>query len=197
MEQASGATVLIVEDDRHLGEVYVEWLSTEYSPLLATSKEDALALFAVETEVDVVLLDRRLPRSSGTEVLEAIRDRDERCQVAMVTAVEPDFDIIEMGFDGYLTKPVSADELRNLVDRMVTRLEYSRRLQRLETLLEKRLLLESNKSQDVLDGSDEYQSLVDEIESLKLTLESTSSELSSAEISSPGFWRTILNPSSA
>jgi CheY-like chemotaxis protein len=32
-------------------------------------------------------------------------------QVAMVTAVEPDFDIIEMGFDDYLQKPVSADDL--------------------------------------------------------------------------------------
>lgn len=34
----------------------------------------------------------------------------------MVTAVKPDFDIIDMGFDNYLVKPVSKDNLYTTVE---------------------------------------------------------------------------------
>jgi hypothetical protein len=37
-----------------------------------------------------------MPILSGNEVLAAIEERPVDCRVAMVTAVDPDFDIIEM-----------------------------------------------------------------------------------------------------
>lgn len=43
-----------------------------------------------------------MPGMSGQEVLEAIRDRGYGCMVAMLTVVEPDIDIIKIGFDKYL-----------------------------------------------------------------------------------------------
>jgi len=59
----------------------------------------------IDETVDVVLLDRMMPGMSGQEVLAAIRERGLDCRVAMVTAVDADFDVIEMGFDEYLGKP--------------------------------------------------------------------------------------------
>jgi DNA-binding response OmpR family regulator len=38
----------------------------------------------------------------------------------MVTAVEPDRDVVALGFDDYLTKPATRAELRRTVDRLVT-----------------------------------------------------------------------------
>ncbi len=45
---------------------------------------------------------------SGDEVLDTIAERGIDPAVVMVTAVDPDFDIVEMPFDEYLTKPVTA-----------------------------------------------------------------------------------------
>lgn len=45
--------------------------------------------------VDVAFLDRRLPDASGDHVLEQIRARGD-CKVAMLTAIEPDFDIVDI-----------------------------------------------------------------------------------------------------
>jgi DNA-binding response OmpR family regulator len=77
------------------------------------------ALDAITDEVDVVLLDRRMPGLAGEEVLEAIREAEYDCRVAMVTAVTPEEDIVEMGFDDYLAKPVDRKRLLETVDRPV------------------------------------------------------------------------------
>ncbi len=69
------------------------------------------ALELLDGEVNIVLLDRRMPGLSGDEVLSELRRRELHSRVVMVTAVKPDFDIIDMGFDDYLVKPVSKDDL--------------------------------------------------------------------------------------
>ncbi|MFB6270737.1 MAG: response regulator [Halobacterium sp.] len=91
------ATVLVVEDETPLAALYERWLSDAYRVRVANTGGDALDRF--DGAVDVVLLDRRLPDRPGSEVLERIRGHDSDCQVAMVTAVEPDEDVLEMGFD--------------------------------------------------------------------------------------------------
>lgn len=47
----------------------------------------------------------------------------------MVTAVDPDFDIVEMSFDDYLTKPVGRDHLVDATDEMLARDAYDDDLQ--------------------------------------------------------------------
>lgn len=47
-----------------------------------------------------------MPVRSGNEVLDKMRIAGYDWCVAMVTTVEPDLDILEMGFDDYLVKPV-------------------------------------------------------------------------------------------
>ena len=109
--------VLIVEDERQLADLYGEWLEMA-GYLVRTAYDGGAALERLDTEVDVMLLDRRLPEMRGKQILERIRDADHDCSVAMVTAVEPEADIVEMGFDEYLLKPVERDELTELVDEL-------------------------------------------------------------------------------
>lgn len=106
--------VLIVEDKQPLADMYAEWLRHRYTVRAAYTGREALD--ALNDDLDVVLLDRRLPDISGDEVLNKIRDRELDCSVAMVTAVSPNFDVVTMGFDDYLTKPVSRSDLLNLVE---------------------------------------------------------------------------------
>lgn len=75
----------------------------------------------MSTEVDVVLLDRRLPDMMGEELIPEVREQNPDVGIAMVTAVHPDFDILDMGFDDYLTKPVDKHALTELVHTLSTR----------------------------------------------------------------------------
>jgi len=113
--------------------------------------------------VEVVLLDRRMPGLSGDEVLEQIRDQGYDSRVVMVTAVDPDFDIIEMGFDDYLVKPVSKDELVDMVDDVADRSDYESDIQEYYALVSKKALLESEKADRELTNNEEYQDLTDRV----------------------------------
>jgi DNA-binding NtrC family response regulator len=107
-------TVLIVDDEQDLADLYAEWVEMAgYTARTAYEGEAAVA--ALDGEVDVVLLDRRLPETRGERILERIRAEGWDCSVAMVTAVEPEADIVEMGYDQYVVKPLEQPELADLV----------------------------------------------------------------------------------
>ncbi|MFB6157031.1 MAG: response regulator transcription factor [Haloferacaceae archaeon] len=164
-------TVLVVEDNEDIVETYRLWLFDDFDVRTATDGEAALE--AVDGAVDVILLDRMMPGLSGAEVLARVRDRGYDCRVAMVTAVEPDFDILEMGFDAYLTKPVTESELRETIDRLLAHGDYTDTLDRYTRLLAKREALRASKSPAELEGSEEYAALEAEMEELNEDLDPT------------------------
>ncbi|MFU1783778.1 response regulator transcription factor [Haloarcula japonica] len=102
--------VLVVEDETDIADSYELWLNNAYEVYRAETGEVALSRLD-DLAVDVVLLDRMLPGISGDEVLDEIRKQGYRCRVAMVSAVQPGIDVVEMGFDGYITKPPDKEEL--------------------------------------------------------------------------------------
>lgn len=120
-------TVLLVEDEAELADVYAEWLAGSYHVLTARSASEAIT--SMTEDVDVVLLDRQLPDQPGIEVLQRLRDGEYDCKVAMVTAYEPDEDILDTGFDEYITKPVTEHELQSTVRRLLRRRVYSHQIQ--------------------------------------------------------------------
>jgi DNA-binding response OmpR family regulator len=168
-------TVLIVEDEQHLADLYTDYLADQYHVQTAYSGEEGLELLS--TDIDVVLLDRRMPVVSGNEVLAQIEEQGLRCRVAMVTAIDPDFDIIEMRVDDYLVKPVTRDELQEVVDRLYSIREYNDRLRTLTSKKLKRNVLRVEKTDRELQDSERYQKLQDEIETISSNVESLADEL--------------------
>lgn len=156
--------VLVVEDDRELADAYTTWLNDSYA--VRTAYRGTEALDQLDDTVDVVLLDRRIPDVAGDEVLSTIRSEGFSCRVAMVTAVEPDFDIIQMGFDEYLCKPVSSTELIETVDRLVDLVTYDLSVQRQLRIASKLSALRASKTAEELQTSAEYQQLTDELAAL-------------------------------
>jgi DNA-binding response OmpR family regulator len=158
-------TVLIVDDEVNITELFGVWLEADYDVRMANSGEEALE--ELDETVDVVLLDRRMPGLSGDEVLEAIREEGYECRVAMVTAVDPDFDVIEMGFDDYLTKPIDREGLESAIETLLERKEYDTAMQEYYSLVSKKAALESSKPASELEASEEYDDLVDDIDALE------------------------------
>lgn len=177
MTESNSATVLIVDDDENVTQLFRRWLEDDYTVEVATVGDEALRILD-EKDVDVVLLDRRMPGLSGDDVLRAINERGIDCEVAMVTAVEPDLDIIKMGFDDYLVKPPTRDDLRSIVSNLLERREYSERRQEYWSLISKQAALKTEKSESELEESEEYGELQARIEALSDELEQAQERMS-------------------
>lgn len=151
-------TVLIVDDERETADLFATFLEDRYEVVTAYGGEEALERFG--PNVDVVLLDRRMPDVHGDAVLEDIRSQDGDCRVVMVTAIDPDTDVIGLEFDDYLVKPVTMEAVRKTVDQMLHRAALDEHLQEALSLASKMATLESKMDIDELEESEEYAELV-------------------------------------
>jgi len=172
----TGDTVLVVDDEGDILDTYSTWLSDEYEVRTASGGEEALE--KLDGEVSVVLLDRRMPDMLGREVLGEIRDRDTDPRVAMVTAVSPDFDVLGMGFDAYLVKPVKRDDLLRTVEGLTGQKDYVEKITEYHSLVSRKVVLEQEMSDERLAGNERYRDLLDEIESMKDEVDALSDGMS-------------------
>lgn len=168
---SSDATILVVDDERDVADAYAVQLQMDYETRTAYGGEEALV--KVDEDVDVVLLDRRMPDVAGDEVLDEIRNRDLDCSVIMVTAVDPDFDIVEMPFDDYICKPADRNDLIDAIEKQQSVTEYDDRLQEYMELSAKLELLKDEKSAGELKHNEDIQQLAERVNELQSTLDDT------------------------
>lgn len=101
--------ILFVEDDDNLADVYVTRLVAEgFDVRRVPNGEDALAA-ALEYKPDLVLLDVMMPKVSGFDVLDILRNTPEttNLRIVMLTALGQEGDqkrAEELGVDDYLIK---------------------------------------------------------------------------------------------
>jgi DNA-binding HxlR family transcriptional regulator len=117
--------VLVVDDDPRLTEMYASMLSG-FEVRAANDGTEGLA--AVGEDVDVVLLDRKMPDVSGEHVAERIADQYPEIRVALLASARLDEAALSVPFDRYVRKPVTATELAEAVEDLLTpRSEQARR----------------------------------------------------------------------
>lgn len=172
--------VLVIDDEESILSIFEMWLADEYEVRTATNGTDGLE--QLDETVDVVLLDRRMPGLSGDEVLESIIERDGSYQIAFVTAVDPDFDITEMAFDTYVTKPLDKVTVTATVERLLARAEYNSVLQEHYAVAETLATLESEKTDTELATSAAYQETTERFAELESQLAEQSQSLDRDDI---------------
>jgi len=150
-----GTTVLVVDDNRPIADTYAAFVGDEHEVLTAYGGEEALE--KIDPSVDVVLLDRRMPDLSGDEVLAEIERRALDPRVVMVTAVDPEFDIVDMPFDDYVVKPVKRADIADIVAEMLQRASYDDDLRQFLALASKQATLERERDSAALARSEEYE----------------------------------------
>lgn len=107
------AKILIIDDDRELGEMLKEFLAPDHFELSAClSGEDGLHALQ-QGDYELLILDIMLPGASGIDVLRKLRQSSD-IPVIMLTARGDDVDRIlglEFGADDYISKPFNPREL--------------------------------------------------------------------------------------
>ncbi len=110
--------ILIVEDDASMAYVLAECLKTEdYNILLAAQGEQAIELFEKNTP-DLVLLDLKIPRLNGLEVLKHIKSISSETLVIMLTGhatISTAVEAMKEGAYDFISKPFELDELMHTV----------------------------------------------------------------------------------
>jgi DNA-binding response OmpR family regulator len=100
--------ILVVDDEPEGVELLQEFLVAKgYEVLTASDGEEALRRVK-EERPHVILLDVRMPRMNGLEVLKRVREMDHEVGVIMVTAVneeETGHQALQLGAFDYITKP--------------------------------------------------------------------------------------------
>jgi CheY-like chemotaxis protein len=119
--------VLVAEDEPHIRRVLLTLLeAASFETEAVCDGAAALNRLLGATRYDLVLLDLMMPRASGLEVLERVRDLNHRRDVPMMvlTAKGQDADrdrAFELGASDFVTKPFSPKKLLARIDELLDR----------------------------------------------------------------------------
>lgn len=108
------ALILIVEDEEDILELMEFNLSKEGFETIGFLNTKSVAQVLCEEKVDLILMDRNLPGTEGSEYISSLRKQGINTPVIFISAKDKDQDIeqgFERGGDDYLTKPFSMKEL--------------------------------------------------------------------------------------
>ena len=122
--------ILIIEDDLDIANIERDYLMVAgYDVTIMTNGTDGIEA-ALNTPVDLIILDVMLPEMDGFEVCRQIRDKV-RVPIVMVTARLDDIDKIRglgVGADDYIEKPFSPSVLIAKIKAMLA--QYKRLTER-------------------------------------------------------------------
>ena len=116
--------ILIADDEPNIVAA-IEYLLTQGGYEVHTARDGNEALGLVERLVpDLVLLDVMMPQTSGYEVCQRMRSRDEwrHIKIVMLSAKGRDAEVnrgLAMGADLYVTKPFSTRELMGKINALL------------------------------------------------------------------------------
>ncbi len=123
--QSGPATILCVDDDQEILDLYVEAFSRMggYRVVTATTGYDA-GLMTEQHKPDLIVLDYMLPDVNGNVVCERVRAHPElnSTRILFVSGVIDEAEVkglMDAGGDGFLRKPFDLDELKNTVTDLV------------------------------------------------------------------------------
>ena len=126
-------TLLVVDDDEGMRDTLTAMLRREYRVLRAASGEAALQMMEKE-DVDLMLLDVRLPGINGFEVLKIARENYPYVEVIVISVLkelDAAVEAMRLGAYHYISKDFDLEGVRTLVQNASERQELNRHVMRL------------------------------------------------------------------
>ena len=150
--------ILVVDDELGMREGCRKVLVSEgYEVQTAQDGLAALELYTKPGDFAGALIDLKMPRMGGIELIEQIREYDEDAVLLVITAyatIQTAVEATKLGADGYVPKPFTPDELLVPLKSSLEKRALSLETKRLREEREKRLLeltFERSKSRTIID----------------------------------------------
>jgi two-component system phosphate regulon sensor histidine kinase PhoR len=143
-DQAESHKILVVDDEAGIRRGCNRVLQSQgHQVLLAENGEQGLEILREQPDVDLVLVDLRMPGISGFEVLQQGKDIVPETVFAMITAyatIEAAVEATKRGAYDFIAKPFTPDDLLRLVNRALERVRLIRERNRLDAERRQRML---------------------------------------------------------
>ncbi|HJV86074.1 MAG TPA: response regulator [Noviherbaspirillum sp.] len=111
-EELQETTVLVADDDDEFRQALAEIIALEGWHVWEASDGEEALVCASKVKPDVVVLDHRMPRLTGAEVIRRLRDSGNRVPVVLVSAAYEIRDLaLSVGVNCHLRKPFGVDDL--------------------------------------------------------------------------------------
>ncbi|MBI3602337.1 MAG: response regulator [Candidatus Omnitrophica bacterium] len=110
--------ILICDDEEGIRESLKLILGDLYSLLVVTGGEQALYTLENNKDIKVALLDIKMPKVNGLDVLTQIKSKFPAVKIIMVTGyrcVETAAEAARLGASGYIVKPFNSQEILETV----------------------------------------------------------------------------------
>ncbi len=122
-------TCLYVEDDKEIRDSFLPMIERYFKEVIvATNGKEGLEKFKTDA-IDIILSDIRMPYIDGIEMAKKIREIDSKVFIIFLTAFDAsDYlkEAIEIGVEGYLTKPLDRNKLLRKLNFLATVIKNER-----------------------------------------------------------------------
>ena len=106
--------ILIVDDEEGIRESLKLILSDFYELILTKDGVQALDCLEKSKEIKLVLMDIKMPRVNGLDVLKQIKENHPKLDVVIITgykSVETATEAVRLGASGYIVTPFRSEEI--------------------------------------------------------------------------------------
>jgi len=131
------ASILIVDDEKNIREVLKELLESDGYEVYLAENIKSVEKFK---DIDIVLLDVRLPDANGIDSIKRIKELFPLCEVIIITAYEKDAQsavrALKNGAFDYLVKPFKMEDLEITIEKAVEKIALKKENRQLKSTLE-------------------------------------------------------------
>lgn len=118
----STSKILICDDEEGIRESLKLILGDFYELIVTDDPTQAVTLLEKAKDVKIVMMDIKMPKVSGLDVLKEIKTRRPDVKVIMVTgyrSVETATEASNLGADGYVVKPFRSEEILETIKKHI------------------------------------------------------------------------------
>lgn len=120
-EQDSVTTILIAEDEYSNFKYLYELLHSERTRIIhAKNGKEALDICRSDNEVDMVLMDLKMPVMDGTAAAILIKQIKPGLPILAQTAYTPEEEKLNSVFDGLVAKPINRNDLKEKINKFIS-----------------------------------------------------------------------------
>lgn len=120
----SKTRVLFVDDEDQLRLLVKDQLTTAGFSVETADDGDTAMDMLKKHKFDLILLDIKMPRVSGIEVLKSVRKQKSATRIVMLTAVDDlsvALEAVKNGANDYITKPYDLDNLLTCIRKVMAK----------------------------------------------------------------------------
>ena len=114
--------VIMIAEDEETNYLLVEkFLKSAHATLLrAKNGKEAVDIVKSGQNIDLVLMDMKMPEMDGVEASKIIRMLNPKLPIIAQTCYEPDIDqsrLLSAHFEGFISKPININKLIEIIDK--------------------------------------------------------------------------------